>query len=53
MREGVFRTAPIVVQAALIGRALYGADELLHRLGLPEDAVAEAITAFVLEGIGR
>ncbi|WP_308491519.1 TetR/AcrR family transcriptional regulator [Microbacterium terrisoli] len=53
MREGVFRTAPIVVQAALIGRALYGADDLLHRLGLPEDAVAEAITAFVLEGIGR
>lgn len=51
--EGVFREAPVDVQAALTGRVLFSADDLLHRLGLPEDTVVATITAFVLEGIGR
>ncbi|MGN8026192.1 TetR/AcrR family transcriptional regulator [Microbacterium sp. 22242] len=53
MSEGVFREAPVAVQAALTGRVLYGADDLLHRLGLPEDTVVEAVTRFILEGINR
>ena len=53
MREGVFRDAPVAVQATLIGRLLYSADELLHAQGLSEAEAVDAITALVFDGIGR
>lgn len=53
MEQGVFLSAPVPVQAILIGRLLYSAEELLHRQGLSTEETATAITTLVFEGIHR
>jgi hypothetical protein len=48
---GVFTPAADGVQALLVTRLLYGADELLHQHQLSQPAVADAITSLILDGI--
>jgi len=51
VREGVFRAAPVEVQALLVSRLLYCADELLHRQRLSEDETVDAIAGMVFDGV--